>query len=117
MARLCRPARHGVSSPAWFAVVLGCAVLGGGTLFGSVVCAVTAPSRCPLSPPLARVEKKLHAAEKRLTPVKTAPAPPQQVCVGVAIWVPGHCGYLLVPRLCQHQWGCASLCPGTRPKH
>lgn len=27
---LCHPARHGVSSPAWFAVVLGYAVLGGG---------------------------------------------------------------------------------------
>lgn len=47
----------------------------------------------PLVSPLAHVEKKLHAGEKRPTPVKTAPAPPQQVCgsgdLGPwALWVP-----------------------------
>lgn len=36
-------------------------------------------SRCPLSPHPARVEKKQQPGEKRQTPAKTAPGPPQQV--------------------------------------
>lgn len=59
------------------------------------------PITIPLVSPLVHVEKKQQPSEKRLIPTKTAPAPPQQVCVEVGTRVPGHWGYLLVPQLCQ----------------
>ncbi|XP_064892955.1 unconventional myosin-XVIIIa isoform X14 [Columba livia] len=43
----------------------------------------TEPAKAPKPTALER-HKKLHAAEKRLTPVKTAPAPPQQAAPGPA---------------------------------
>lgn len=104
MAELCRPAWHGVSSPAWFAVVLGYVVLGGGHFSGQL-CALRHPITLPLVSPMARVEKKLQPGEKRSTPAKTAPAPPQQVCGSSDL------GPRALRRVCRYP-GCAGL--GTR---
>lgn len=88
---LCRPARHGVSSPAWFAVVLGCAVSGRGSLFGAVVCAVAAPSRCPLSPPWL-VRRRSCSLARSGRPLRKPPRHPPSRCVGAGTQVLRHCG-------------------------
>lgn len=73
---------------------------GRGSLFGAAGWVMATASRCPLSPHPARVEKKQQPGEKRQTPAKNIPGPPQQVRGSRD---PG----FVVPGACQ---GCPGQC-------